>query len=155
MLRTGSSSLGSRLLFGFCAGALAVLAFHQVMVALLSAAGMIPTSPYSMRPVPPFNVPSILNSMFWGGLWGIVFAFIAHRLPGRALWLGGLLFGLLGPLLVNWFVVSPMKGQPIAAGLVPSRMLAGILIAGAFGIGVAFIYGVLRPRFGGRLRTGF
>ena len=42
--------------------------------------------------------------MFWGGLWGVVFALIADQVPGRAIWLKGLIFGLLGPLLVNWFV---------------------------------------------------
>ena len=155
MLRTSSSLLGARALLGFLAGALAVLAFHQVTVALLSAAGMIPTSPYSMRPVPPFNVPAIVNSMFWGGLWGSLFGLIADRIPGRALWLRGLVFGLLGPLLVNWFVVSPLKGQPVAAGFVPSRMLVGVLIAGAFGIGLALVYGALQRYRGGRFRPGF
>ena len=149
MLSMFSSPLG-RVLLGFVAGALAVLAFHQVMVALLWAAGVIPTAPYAMRPVAPLGVPAIVNSMFWGGLWGVVFALVAGRLPGRALWLKGLVFGLLGPLLVNWFVVSPLKGQPIAGGFVPSRMLAAVLILSAFGIGVALLFAFLDRRLGSR-----
>ena len=141
-----------RLLIGFVAGAAAVLAFHQAMVAALWAAGVIPNGPYSVRPVPPLGVPTILNSMFWGGLWGVVFALIADQLTGHAIWLKGLIFGLLGPLLVNWFVVAPIKGQPLAAGFVPGRMLAGILIAGAFGIGVSLLFAILDCQGGGRRR---
>ena len=60
------------LVLGFIAGALATLVFHQGMVLILNTAGIIPVQPYSMRPIPPFGVPALLNSMFWGGLWGIV-----------------------------------------------------------------------------------
>jgi predicted outer membrane lipoprotein len=148
MFADNRTALPRRGAFGFVAGALAVLLFHQVMVLALASAGIIPTTPYSLRPVPPFDVPTILNSMFWGGLWGMLFALIAHRLPIRPLWLKGLVFGLLGPLLVNWFVVSPLKGQPLAAGFVPQRMLAGVLIAGAFGIGLALLYALMERQFG-------
>jgi hypothetical protein len=132
--------LARRFVLGFVAGAVAVLAFHQVVVLLLGLLGAIPPRAYAITPVPPFSVPTIVNSLFWGGLWGVVFALIADRLP-RAwpLWLSGLVFGLLGPLMFNWFVVAPLKGQAMAAGFVPLRMYPGVLILGAFGIGVALI----------------
>jgi hypothetical protein len=135
-----------RLVFGFLAGALSVLLAHQVMVLALSALGLIQAVPYSMRAVPPLGIPTIANSVFWGGLWGVLFALIADRLPLRALWLKGLLFGLLGPLLANWFVVAPLKGQPVAGGFVLARMWPGVLILGAFGIGIALIYSLLQRR---------
>lgn len=136
--------MARRLVIGFVSGALAVLAFHQTMVLVLGLLGAIPARAYAMTPVPPFSVPTLINSLFWGGLWGAVFAAIADRLP-RAwpLWLSGLAFGLLGPLLVNWFVVAPLKGQPMAAGFAPMRMYPGVLILGSFGIGVALIYRAL------------
>jgi hypothetical protein len=97
-----------------------------------------------MRGVPPFGVPTIVNQMFWGGLWGLLFAAIADRLPHGPLLLLGFGFGVLGPVLASWFVVAPLKGNPIAAGWVPLRMLASILINGCWGIGLALLYAGLR-----------
>jgi hypothetical protein len=130
--------------FGFIAGALAVVVFHQVMVFVLSSVGMIQSQVYSMRGVPPYDVPTILNQMFWGGLWGMLFAVIADTLPNWPLLILGFVFGVLGPMLAAWFVVAPIKGNPIAAGWVPLRMLAGMLIIGFWGIGLALIYAGLR-----------
>ena len=69
------------LFVGILAGALAVPVFHQAPVLLLHLAGQIPTFPWSMRPVPPLNVPTLLNQMFWGGMWGILFAAAAEAIP--------------------------------------------------------------------------
>src|SRR5262245_30273143 len=57
------------LMYGFLAGALAVATFHQGMVFVLSIVGVIQSHVYALRGVPPFGVPTILNQMFWGGLW--------------------------------------------------------------------------------------
>ena len=129
---------------GFLAGALAVAVFHQGMVVVLSQVGLIQSQVYAMRGVPPFGVPTIVNQMFWGGLWGLLFAALADRLPPWPLLLLGFGFGVLGPVLASWFVVAPLKGNPIAAGWVPQRMLASILINGCWGIGLALLYAGLR-----------
>ncbi len=143
--------LGRRLVVGFLAAAIAVLAFHQVVVLLLGQFGVIPARPYSFAPVAPFGVPAIVNLMFWGGLWGVLFAAIVDRLPRDwPLALKGFVFGLAGPLMANWFIVSLVKVQPVAAGFVPLRMLAGVLIVGAFGIGVALINQALTRALGQR-----
>jgi len=47
-------------------------------------------------------------------------------------------------VLASWFVVAPLKGIPIAAGWVPQRMLASILINGCWGIGLVLLYAGLR-----------
>jgi len=129
---------------GFIAGALAVVTFHQVMVFMLSPVGLLHSRVYVMRGVPPFGVPTIVNQMFWGGLWGLLFAAIADTLPPWPLLLLGCSFGVLGPVLASWFVVAPLKGTPIAAGWVPLRMLASILINGCWGMGLALLYAGLR-----------
>lgn len=139
------SSTMKTAIFGFVAAAIAVLVAHQVMVLVLHLAGLIPNAPYSFRPNA-WGVPVIINSLFWGGLWGVAFAFFAHRLPGDT-WLKGLLAGLIGPLLIgNWIVLPLIRGQTMFAGFVPMRMLIGALIAGAFGIGWAYIYKAMRAR---------
>jgi hypothetical protein len=140
-------SLEVRLIFGFLAGALAVVTFHQGATALLTALGALSSNLYSMRPVPPFGVPQIISQAFWGGMWGIAFAAIAPRLRrDTSYWLAALILGALVLPLVSWFVVAPLKGQPIAAGWVPSRMLLSVLINGAWGIGMAAIFSFLSRR---------
>lgn len=138
------------LALGFLAGALAIVVFHQLTIFVLTQVGLIQGEIYSMRPVAPWGVPRIFNQMFWGGLWGAVFAAVADRFPRQwPLILTGLVFGLLGPTLVAWFVVPPIKGLPIAVGWAPSRMLVSALIQVAFGIGAVFFFYYLRSWIAG------
>lgn len=138
------------LALGFIAGALAVVTFHQITVLILSVAGISQGIPWSWHGVPPFGVPTILNWMFWGGVWGIAFAAIIDRLPQWPLALLGLLFGLFGPVLFGWTLVAFLKGNPLFAGGVPLRMLASVLINGSYGIGLALIFAGLRRIAGGK-----
>ena len=149
--RAMTSTLPKALAMGFVAGALAVPLFHQGMVLMLHLAGQIPSFPWSMRPVPPYGVPTLANQMFWGGLWGALFAVVADAIPGRRLWLKGVIFGLLGPwLLGNGVLVPLIKGGPLLFGFAVPRMLIGAAIGAAFGLGLALIYGLLRSRRIGR-----
>jgi len=151
----GQSNLARDLALGFIAGALAVLIFHQIMVLLLGFAGMARGAPWNMAPYGPLGVPRVLNSMFWGGVWGIVFALIADRLPKQwPLWLTGLAFGLIGPVLFGWTVMALIRGNALFAGFVPQRMLTSVLINGVFGIGVALIYAGLRRMTGAKTAAG-
>lgn len=127
-----------RIAFGFAAGALSVLVFHQGTLFLLHLAGVVPRLPWSMAPVPPWSVPSLVNAMFWGGLWGIVLSIFAPRFPRGALyWAGAFVFGLVFLNLVGWFVVPVFKNRP--AGFPPlDRIWIGLLIHGMWGLGAAF-----------------
>jgi hypothetical protein len=138
-------SVALDLVLGFIAGALAVLIFHQLVILLLGQFGLARGAAYSMSPVAPFGVPRLVNQMFWGGVWGIVFAAIYDRLPSWNLVVTGLLFGLIGPTLFGWVVMALIRGQPMFAGFVPGRMLVSVLLNGvAFGIGLALIFAGLR-----------
>ena len=86
------------------------------MVFILTTVGLIQSHVYSMKSVPPYGMPTIVNQTFWGGLWGLLFAALADMLPPWPLLLLGFLFGVHGPVLVRWFVVTPLKGTPSAAG---------------------------------------
>jgi hypothetical protein len=135
-----------RAFLGFVAGAIAVLTFHQGMVAALHALdpAWVPFAAYRTTPVPPFGVPVIVSNCFWGGLWGAAFAIPQPRYA----WpmpLCGLILGILC-VLVGWFIVAPLKGLPVAAGWVPLAMLRSLLINGSFGIGVGVILPLLMPR---------
>jgi hypothetical protein len=133
-------TLGMRLAVGFVAGALAAVLCHQAMLALLYQAGWAITAPYSMAPTAPFGVPRTLSLMFWGGVWGMIFIHLQARAPrGLWYWLFVVFLGALMLSMANWFVWSPLKGNPIAAGWQPPRMRVGILVNGAWGLGTAIL----------------
>ncbi len=136
MLRTRA-----RVLLGFVAGALSHVVFQGALGVVFFAADMIPALTWSLKPLPPFGVPTTLNYAFWAGLWGMLYALIEPRLTpkfGRAL--SGLLFGI-APLLVRWFVVLPLKGAPVAEGLVGNAVIVYVGFHLIFGLGVALLYG--------------
>jgi hypothetical protein len=116
-----------RLIVGFLAGALAVPICHQGALALLHAAGVAPQHAWAM--------PQLWSLTFWGGIWGVVLAALLGGLRGVALLGASLLFGALFPTLVAWFIVAPLKGQPIAAGFLPAAMLVGPIVNAAWGLG--------------------
>jgi hypothetical protein len=133
---------------GFLAGALATLVLHQIAIGVLHGLGILPNPPYSLRPVGPLRIPSVLNLAFWGGLWGIAWALLSERMRiGWPIWLAGLVFGAVAPTLVGWFVVAPLRGQPLAQGFNLSRMWIGPVVNAIWGLGTALIYDLLRRRF--------
>jgi hypothetical protein len=139
--------MAKQLVFGFVAGALAVLVFHQGMVLLLHLAGQVPNFPWSTRPIAPYAVPAIVNQMFWGGLWGVGFAAVGAMIPLASDLARGVVFGLLGPwLLGNGVLVPLFKNGKLFWGFDPNMMWRGALIGAAFGLGIAVFMRVFRGR---------
>jgi hypothetical protein len=137
---------------GFLAGALAVLIFHQGMVLVLQKLGLpLRGPPWNMAGNPSaFGMPVLLNQMFWGGLWGILFAYLHQALPGNMGWLKGIVFGMIFPMLFgSWLVVAAIKGQPLFSGAFVRgfdvlALRNGFLLNGiAFGIGLGILYPLL------------
>ncbi len=124
-------------LAGFVAGFLAVLIFHQSLWYLLNVIGLIPWErpAWPLDPIPPFGVPSIVSKAFWGGVWGAVLAPTLCRFTDRAYWASWIVAGAFALSLVAFFVVPPIKGQPIPA-LWP-RFLSALLVNAAWGFGTA------------------
>jgi len=135
------------IVLGFLAGAIAVVIAHQVMVLILYLLGQVPNFPWSFRPTP-FGVPAILNQMFWGGVWGIAFAFVLPYLAALPTWGQGLVLGVGGNVVLgNWLLLPLVFGRgQVFAGWVPPRMLIGALIGGAFGVGYAYVHQLLSSR---------
>ena len=77
------SSISTRILFGFIAGALSHVIFQGALGTLYFAVDMIPALPWSLKPLPPFGVPTTVNFAFWAGLWGIAYALLEPRLTPR------------------------------------------------------------------------
>jgi hypothetical protein len=140
----------TRLLFGFIAGFLATLIFHQLTLAILWGIGLAPFKPFSMVATQPFGVPAVISLAFWGGIWGILFVLIEGRFPPRgAYWVMAFLFGALLPSLVALLVVLPLKGRPIGGVWHPPLLLTAFLINGAWGIGTGLFLKALSGWFRG------
>jgi hypothetical protein len=91
-------------------------------------------------------VPQLINGMFWGGLYGIVFAFLLRHVPPMPNWLKGVVLAVV----INWFIMNQivipiLRGTALFGGI--ARPHIGGLISAAFGLGWALIYDFLRQRF--------
>ena len=131
------ANLSRWLIVGFIAGAAAVLLFHQSAAALLHALQLTPRAPFSFTPTQPLGVPLLWSLAFWGGVWGVILAALLARLDGARLIVAATVFGAIAPTLVAWFVVAPLKGQPVAAGWAAAAMVAGPIVNAAWGLGTA------------------
>ena len=130
----------TRAICGFLAGFLAVLIFHQIALLVLHLAGVVPATPWNLTPVPPLSVPAVISAAFWGGVWGIVLAWLEPRFgEGAGPWLFGLLFGAVAPTLVAWFVVRPLKGLPVGAVFAWPGVIVGPIVNGAWGVGTVLL----------------
>jgi hypothetical protein len=145
-----SGTLG-RAVLGFVAAALSVLIAHESVIYVLHMLGRVARSAWTLTPpVPPFGVPYLLNLVFWGGLWGILFAFIHPLLPGRMMWLKGLIFGAMVVVFGGWILVPLIKGQLLGlpnqelfSAFDPQRMLNSTLIVCGYGLGLGVFYGLI------------
>jgi hypothetical protein len=129
----------------FAAGFIAVLALHQPVLGLLASAGITQAVPYASKAVGPLGVPQFISAAFWGGVWGMVLHAASRRWPaGAGFVLKCLLFGMIFPTLVAWFVVAPLKGLPMAGGFKPNNMITGLCVNAAWGLGTGILLALYR-----------
>ncbi|MDX1634380.1 MAG: hypothetical protein R3280_07085 [Marinobacter sp.] len=132
----------------FVSGFLATLIFHQGLFAVFHYAGMVPSAPFNMAPVPPLGVPQVISLAFFGGLWGIVLWAIIGRFAKAAFWALAVILGAVGPTVVAMLVVFPLKGMDVNA-----QMWVGGLILNAFwGLGLAVFLALMGARRGAGAR---
>lgn len=131
------------LLLTFAAGFLAVIAGHQCAVAALNAGGILPPGfpAWSLDPVPPFGVPTVISKAFWGGLWAILIAALLKNTRGAAYWIGWTALGAIALPLVAIFAVPPLKGLPVPDFM--SRFPVYALINAVWGFVTALFLRVL------------
>jgi hypothetical protein len=129
----------------FIAGFASTLVFHQGLLWLLYAGGVSPQAPWNMTPVPPLNAPAVISLAFWAGVWGIVLWALIRTSRGAAYWATAFVIGALGPSVVAWFVVMPIKGMGFAGGWDPKIIVGALLLNGAWGLGVALLMRLANP----------
>ena len=133
------------ILIAFIAGFLSVLIFHQPMLIILKAIALAPEklTAYPMAATSPLGIPRVFSLAFWGGIWGIALAVAVTQTRGLGYWLSGLILGALGPSLVNWFVVQPLKGEPVGGGWAIPGVLTALLVNAAWGLGTVLLFRLL------------
>ncbi|WP_439887055.1 hypothetical protein ACSX1C_16615 [Pseudomonas sp. MBLB4123] len=125
-----------RLSLFFLAGFLAVPCFHQPLLGLLHAYGVVPFAPFSVQATWPLGVPAWLSAAFWGGVWGMLMLGLLRWRPGAPQpWLKALLFGGIALTGVALLLVFPLKGLGFDLRQLPGRFLIGFLLNGAWGVG--------------------
>jgi len=137
MFRRAGDYVLDNVVFGFLAGALGVIVFHQL--AIWGWAGRTPWSNWA--PVPPWGVPTLVSQTFWGGLWGVLLAVVSAAAPrlfprrplgGLLFYVAALAFGALLPTLAGWYLVPLFKGGALGPRGV---WYNGFVINGAWGLG--------------------
>lgn len=148
MLQTRRGIL--RWVLAFSAGFVAVLVFHQGILALLYGIHFQPHAPFPQHPTTPFGVPEIWSLAFWGGVWGLVMAGFERSFPRPflAYLLMATIFGAVGPTFFAWFVVFPLKGIPVAGGFTKTAMVTGLCINAAWGFGTGLFLSAVAGRRG-------
>jgi hypothetical protein len=76
-------------------------------------------------------------------VWGVVLWALIRASRRGAYWTKALVIGALGPSLVTWFVVMPMKGMALAGGWDPKVIVGGLVVNGAWGLGAALLMRLL------------
>ena len=131
-----------RFLKAFIAGAIAVLVFHQGMLAILKVVGMTDRGPFSMKPTEPFGVPQVISLAFWGGIWGIVLLLVVWKAKSAAAyWSLAIIVGALATTAVAGLVVAPLKGLPKPDA---TLIMIGLLVNAAWAFGTALLMWMMR-----------
>ena len=111
-------------IIGFIAGFLAVLIFHQSLWYLLNLVRAYPSLPLGLAARSDPAIRRALGNFksLLGGAWGALLPPLLQGLTGRAYWAGWIIIGAVALSLVAFFVVPPIKGEPIPrSGRVSSR----------------------------------
>ena len=132
---THGSALSRWAVVGFLSGAVSVLVFHQGVVTLFHALELTSRQAYSLQATAPFGIPQVWSLAFWGGVWGVVLAVVLARLETARLLVAATLFGAVLPTLVAWFVVAPLKGQPLGGGFAGTAVALALVANGLWGLG--------------------
>ncbi len=138
-------------IYGFIAGFLATLTFHQGALLILRAAGIAPFGPFSMAATHPWGIPAVISLALWGGVWGVLFAFLQSPFAVVSnYWIRAFLFGAVFPTMVALLMVLPLKGKPVGGGWHWQLLLTAFLTNGAWGFGTGFFLKPMLRFFKGR-----
>lgn len=137
------------IVLGFIAGAIATATVHEAINWVLLQQGIFPRIPWDMEPITTgplaeYQIPKLVSAMFWGGVWGSVFAIILGNAPTGSMTLKGILLGIIGPAVIGVFVLVPLiTGRfPLFFDGDPNMIGSVLLILAGYGAVTAWLYGL-------------
>jgi hypothetical protein len=128
----------------FVAGFVSTLVFHQGLLTLFYLAAIVPRAPYDLRAVPPLAIPAVISLTFWGGAWGVAIWPLLKNVNGPAYWLRAQVISAIASGSVTLFVVSPLKGMPMAGGWNLKVIVSTLVLNGTWGLGMALLMRLMR-----------
>jgi len=123
----------------FVAGFVSTLVFHQGLFTLFYLAAVVPRAPYDLRAVPPLAIPAVISLAFWGGAWAVAIWPFLKNVNGPAYWVRALVISAIASGSVTLFIVSPLKGMPLAGGWNPKVIVSTLMLNGTWGLGMALL----------------
>jgi hypothetical protein len=133
-----------RFMKAFIAGFVSTLVFHQGLLMLFYLAAVVPRAPYDLKPVPPLGIPAVISLAFWGGAWGVAIWPLLKGVNGPAYWVRALVISAIASGSVTLFIVSPLKGMPMAGGWNPKVIVTTLILNGTWGLGMALLMRLTR-----------
>jgi hypothetical protein len=138
------------LTLGFIAGAIATVTVHELISYALLQQGLFGRVPWSLDPVAvgplaDLGIPQIASDMFWGGIWGAIFALIWGDPPQGALSFKGAALGIVGPAIIGVFTLVPLLTSkfPLFFGGEVDMIWPVLVILAGFGAATGWLYGFL------------
>jgi hypothetical protein len=128
----------------FVAGFVSTLVFHQGLLTLFYLAAVVPRAPYDLRAVPPLAIPAVISLAFWGGAWGVAIWPVLKNANGPAYWVRAQVISAIASGSVTLFVVSPLKGMPMAGGWNLKVIVSTLVLNGTWGLGMALLMRLMR-----------
>jgi len=128
----------------FVAGFVSTLVFHQGLLTLFYLAAVVPRAPYDLRAVPPLAIPAVISLAFWGGAWGVAIWPLLKNVDGLSYWVRAQVISAIASGSVTLFIVSPLKGMPVAGGWNPKVIVSTLILNGTWGLGMALLMRLMR-----------
>ncbi len=139
----------------FVAGFVSTFVFHQGLLTLFYFAAVVPRAPYDLRAVPPLAIPAVISLAFWGGAWGAAIGPLLKNVNGPAYWVRAQVISAIGSGSVTLFIVSPLKGMPMAGGWSPKVIVSTLILNGTWGLGMALLMRLMRASPNDGLRPAY
>jgi hypothetical protein len=128
----------------FVAGFVATLVFHQGLFTLFYLVGLVPRAPYDFSAVPPLAIPAVISLAFWGGAWGVAIWPFLKSVDGAVYWVRALVISAIASGSMALFIISPLKGMPMAGGWKPNVIVTTLMLNGTWGFGMALLMRLMR-----------
>jgi hypothetical protein len=128
----------------FVAGFVSTFVFHQGLLTLFYLAAVVPRAPHDFGAVPPLAIPAVISLAFWGGAWGVAIWPFLKNVDGSAYWVRALIISAMASGSVTLFIVSPLKGMPMAGGWSTKVIVSTLFLNGTWGLGMAILMRLMR-----------